>query len=41
MNSLSEVMKEHYKDIYKELPRAPSARENKLLTSDDATHCEV
>ena len=41
MNSLSEVMKEHYKDIYKSLPRPPSARESKLLTNDDATHTEV
>ena len=41
MNSLSEVMKEHYKEIYKSLPRPPSSRESKLLTNDDATHAEV
>lgn len=40
MDSLGEVMKEHYKDIYKTLPRSPSARERKLLLND-ATHAEV
>ena len=41
MNSLTEVMKEHYKEIYKILPRSPSPREGKSLSNDEATHAEV
>ena len=41
MNNLAEVMKEHYKEIYRNLPRSPSPRGRKSLSNDEATHPEV
>lgn len=41
MDSLADVMKEHYKEIYKTLPRSPSPKEGKLSINEEATHSEL